>query len=221
MITLCHAAKGGSGTSVVAASRALGDNRPTLLVDFEGDAPVILGTSKPDRPGVVDWLASDAPGAHLADLVIDVSSTCSLLPAWATTTQPRPALTADVDRWTTLAVWLTTWAHDTGGQVVVDAGTSVVDPGFAEQCQRRWLVTRSCYLSLNHASHLTVRPTGVVLIAEPGRTLRQRDIETAAGAPVIATIDWDPRVSRAVDAGLLLTRSLPRAFHRAIARAAA
>jgi hypothetical protein len=221
MITLCYAAKGGSGTSVIAAAHALERAAPTLLVDLEGDAPAVFGNVDADRPGVVDWLASDAPGEHLDDLVLDISPTCRLLPAWANVRPTGSTATASPDRWAELASWLARWAHDSGGEVVIDAGTSTLGVELAESCTHRWLVTRSCYLSLRRAALLAVRPTGVVLVAEPGRSLRRRDIETAAGAPVIATIDWDPLVARTIDAGLLLSRRLPPRFRRALTRAAA
>jgi hypothetical protein len=218
MITLCHAAKGGSGTTLVVAARATEAPGPTLIVDFEGDVPSVLGLAKPERPGVVDWLESDAPVEHLDDLLIEYAPTRALLPAWAGLASRRSLPTAQ-NRWSELADWLTGWAHNTGGEVIVDAGTSTVPVEFAERCPQRWLVMRSCYLALLHASTLTVRPTGIVLIAEPGRTLRRHDIERVAGAPVVATLDWDPRVARAVDAGLLLSRRLPAACHGPLARA--
>ena len=51
MITLCWAAKGGSGTTVVAASTALANRHPTLLVDLDRDQPLVLGIAEPDSPG--------------------------------------------------------------------------------------------------------------------------------------------------------------------------
>jgi hypothetical protein len=65
-----------------------------------------------------------------------------------------------------------------------------------------------------------VRPTGVVLVDEPGRSLGQRDIEHALGVPVEAVVSLDPAVARAVDAGLLASR-VPRMVTRALRRVAA
>ena len=104
---------------------------------------------------------------------------------------------------------------------MIDAGTRPLPASFVEQCPQRWLVTRACYLSLRRAGRLGVSPTGVVLVDEPGHALRPRDIETAVRAPIVATVDWDIRVNRSVDTGLLLGGRLPRSFHRAIARVAA
>jgi len=209
MITLCYAAKGGSGTTVVACIRAIDSVGPVLLVDFDGDIPAMLGLAEPDRPGVVDWLA------------IDVTPNCSLLPASgpaASSCAPHPD--ADLERWDGLVDWLTEWSVDSGGSVVVDAGTRCLPVTFVEQCPQRWLVTRACYLALRRASRLEVSPTGVVLVDEPGHALRPRDIETSVRAPIVATIDWDVRVSRSVDAGLLLGGRLPRSIHQALARVA-
>lgn len=223
MITLCYAAKGGSGTTVVACTRAIDSVGPVLLVDLDGDIPAMLGLADPDRPGVVDWLASDAPTAHLDDLLVDVTPNCSLLPTngpgAATISAHQPD--ANSERWDGLVDWLTEWSVDSGGSVVVDAGTRRLPVTFVEQCPQRWLVTRACYLALRRASRLEVSPTGVVLVDEPGHALRRRDIESSVRAPIVATVEWDVRVNRSVDAGLLIGGRLPRSIHRALARVAA
>jgi hypothetical protein len=63
------------------------------------------------------------------------------------------------------------------------------------------------------------RPTGIVLVTEPGRALGARDVERAIGAPVVAEVPYDPAVARAVDAGLLATR-LPGSIARPLRGAA-
>lgn len=227
MITLCHAAKGGSGTTVVACLRAIESPGPVLLVDLEGDVPATLGLAEPERPGVVDWLGSSAPIAHLDDLLVDITPTASLLPAcggepMTSRSSIRDAVReAPADRWDELFDWFVEWGHDTGGSVVIDAGTTALPRTFVEQCSNRWLVTRACYLSLRRATRLAVAPTGIVVIDEPGRSLRHRDIETSVRAPVVASIPWDIRISRCVDAGLLTARRLPRSVHRSLKAAAA
>ena len=77
----------------------------------------------------------------------------------------------------------------------------------------------ACYLALRRAVALEARPSGVVLIEEPGRALRARDVEAAIDAPVVATLALDPAVARAVDAGLLAAR-LPRLIQRELRNAA-
>ena len=58
-------------------------------------------------------------------------------------------------------------------------------------------------------------PRPVVLLREPQRALTAVDVELAVGAPVVATIDVDPAVARAVDAGLLVGRP-PRGLDRTL-----
>jgi hypothetical protein len=71
------------------------------------------------------------------------------------------------------------------------------------------LVIRPCFLALRRATQASCRPSGVILVREPGRALRTRDVEHALGVGVVAEVDVDPAVARAVDAGLLQAR-LPR-----------
>ena len=79
-VTLCWAAKGGSGTTVVTALLAIAAARPSLIVDLAGEMPAVLGLPEPDRPGVVDWLVGNGPAGQLADLFVDVDDSTMLLP---------------------------------------------------------------------------------------------------------------------------------------------
>ena len=54
-----------------------------------------------------------------------------------------------------------------------------------------------------------------MLINEPGRALTATDIEAILGRPIVATVAYDPAISRAVDSGLLTTR-VPRVLARAL-----
>ena len=209
MITLCWAAKGGSGTTVVTAAMALATTEPTLLVDLDGDHPAVLGLPDPDGPGVHDWLRSEAEPARLAGLEIFVDGRIALLPAGRTGA-------ADPDRWSVLAEWLRSERR----RVIIDAGSRAPRPALIDVADQALLVTRPCYLALRDAVRQTVRPTGVVLIAEPGRALRGDDIEASLGAPIVATSLLDPAIARAVDAGLLVSR-LPRALRHQMRSAAA
>jgi len=74
MFTLCFAAKGGSGTTVVATALALTAAPPSLLVDLDGEVPAVLGLPEPDRPGVADWLASDTPADRLGELLVEIGT---------------------------------------------------------------------------------------------------------------------------------------------------
>jgi hypothetical protein len=221
MVTLCWAVKGGSGTTVVAAALALTSQRPSLLVDLDGEIPAVLGLPEPDRPGVADWLESDACADHLAELLINIGPRVWLLPWTSATAEPSRSLAAAHDaRWATFADWLHDWSHQWGCDVTIDVGTRVPPEPLARRATRSLLVMRPCYLSLRRAVRGAVRPTGVILVDEPGRGLGPRDVEHAVGAPVEAVVSVDPSVARAVDAGLLATR-LPRVMSRALRSVAA
>jgi MinD-like ATPase involved in chromosome partitioning or flagellar assembly len=202
MITLCWSAKGGSGTTVVAAALALSTPGSALLIDLGGDLPLVFGLPHPDGPGVGDWLASTAPADRLDSLTIDLTPHLRLLPVGRFTERRR---------WPELARALA----DLPDNVVIDAGTGVPPPALRDIADRAWIVTRPCYLSLRRAVRQHVSADGVVLVEEPGRALRAPDIETSIGAPIVARILLDPAVARAVDSGLLLAR-LPRGFCRAL-----
>ena len=206
---LCWSAKGGSGTTVVAASLALvlSHRRPALLVDLAGDVPAALGMSDPSGPGVADWLASPtADAAALHRLAVPATDTLQVLPRGGLAVGPAA-------RWHDLATALA--AFD--GAVVVDAGTGIPAAALATAATHRLLVTRPCYLGLRRAVAAAVQPTGVVLVTEPGRALSARDVERALGAPVVAEVQYDPAVARAVDAGLLASR-LPRPLAQQLAQ---
>ncbi|MEY2958112.1 MAG: hypothetical protein RLZZ01_680 [Actinomycetota bacterium] len=206
MLTLCWSAKGGSGTTVVAAALAVAAPDQTLVVDLAGDLPLVLGVPVPTGPGIGDWSVSSA-GTDRLD-------------ALRTTVQPGLDLVhsgriAPVGRWDELGGHLAT----IGGSVVVDAGTGVPPAGLVDVADRTLLVTRPCYLALHRAVALRGPVDGIVLVDEPGRALSSADVEAAVGAPVVAHLEFDPAVSRAVDAGLLLSR-LPTGFRRQLGAAA-
>lgn len=204
--TLCWATKGGSGTSVVAAALALSAPPPVVVVDLAGDLPAVFGLPEPDGPGVHAWLGSDAPAEQLHDLTVGVRDGVTLLPAG-----PAPVDSPDppAERWEHLLAALSSDSH----RVIIDAGTGTPPRSANELVDRSLLVTRTCYLALRRAVASPTRPTGIVVVTEPGRALRVVDVETAIGAPVVATVAVDPSVARAVDAGLLAAR-LPRVIQR-------
>jgi hypothetical protein len=210
MLTLCWAAKGGSGTTVVAATLALSADDTTWLVDLDGDLPTVLGVGRHERTGVHDWLRAGAAAERLRALAEEVTPTVRLLPCGRT---DGPATPRDPQRWIDLADALAALP----GDVVVDTGRQV--PGaLLAVADRTLLITRPCYLAIE-AARSGPRPSGIVLIDEPGRALRPADVERAIGAPVVAELLVDPMVARAVDAGLLTSR-LPRPFRRRLEDAA-
>jgi hypothetical protein len=206
---LCWAAKGGSGTTVVACALALGSahHQPATLVDLRGDCATALGLAEPTGPGVFDWLASPTAGpTDLARLAVTIRDNARLI-------APGIAQPAGGD-WARLAAAL-------GGSAnaVVDAGTGSPPPELHDAAEHSLLVTRPCFLALRRAQQLAVRPTGIVLVDEPGRALTSSDIEHALGVAVVAEVRLDPAVARAVDAGLLAAR-LPRSLIASLRSAA-
>lgn len=214
MLVACWSVKGGVGTTVVATSLGLLLARRArsgaVLADLAGDIPAVLGLPEPDTPGLAGWLAAGdgVPADGLARLEVDTMPGLSLLP------RGPGALVSD--RADVLASLL-----DRGPRTVVadcgraEAGAAAVAAG----AQRSILVTRPCYMALRRAMASPLRPSEVVVVREPGRSLTRHDIESAVRAPVRAEIEADPAVARAVDAGLLAGR-LPRSLERGLRHAA-
>lgn len=215
MLISCWSAKGGSGATVVAASLAIllarDDTGGAVLADLTGDGPTVLGMPDPDSPGLAGWLDAGAhvPADALARLEIDAGPGLVLL--------PRGLGELGVERANVLATLLDQSARP----VVADCGTQLAGACqvVASTARSSLLVTRPCYLALRHAARALQRPTGVVVVREPGRALRSQDIERVVGAPVLAEVETDPAVARAVDAGLLTSARLPRSIERALRHA--
>lgn len=215
MLFCFWSAKGGSGTSVVAAATALVLARGVsgvVLVDLDGDQPAVLGIPEPEGPGVGEWLAAgdEVEADALGRLEVEVHPGLRLLPRGA-------APPAGDERAEVLAAAL---AAD-GRPVVVDAGTAPTGPALAVAAgaSHSLLVTRPCYLALRRALGAPLQPSGVVLLAEAHRALARADVEEVLGVGIWAELPVDPSVARAVDAGLLAGR-LPRGLARALRHAA-
>ncbi|MBK5222152.1 MAG: hypothetical protein JJE52_04615 [Acidimicrobiia bacterium] len=213
----CWSAKGGSGTTVVAVSLALVlAARPgpgVLLVDLAGDAPAALGLPDPSGPGVAAWSAAGAevPADALARIEVAVAPGLDLLPRG-----DGPGMVGD------RAELLVALLGADDRTVVVDCGTlstGSAELAVAAAATTSLLVTRPCYLALRRAVAAPIRPSGAVLVNEPGRALDRGDIEAVLGVPVVAEVATDPSVARAVDAGLLASR-LPRSLQRSLRGAA-
>ncbi|HWC11898.1 MAG TPA: hypothetical protein VG455_11815 [Acidimicrobiales bacterium] len=219
MLIACWSPKGGSGTTVVSAGLALvlASTGPTLLADLAGDVPAALGRAEPDGPGLADWLAAGTavPDAALARLAVEVGPHLRVLPRGGTDADGAEA--AESARASALAAAL---AADRRS-VVADCGRAAAGPGLAlaAGASVSLLVLRPCYLALRRAQRAPIRPSGVILIAEPGRSLTRRDVEDVLDVPVRAEVPYDAAVARAVDAGLLATR-VPRNLERSLRRAA-
>ena len=217
MLIACWSVKGGSGTTVVASALALLHARTApagaLLADLVGDVPAALGIPEPVGPGLAAWLgATDDVGADaLERLAAPVAPGLHLLAAGTPAPPSRPG------RGSALAATLAREDRP----VVIDAGSSPTDAAVdvAAGAAVSLLVVRPCFLALRRAVAAPVRPSAVVLVREPGRSLGRRDVEDALQVPVCAEIDLEPAVARAVDAGLLAAR-LPRSLAHALRHAA-
>ena len=198
MYTLCWSPKGGSGTTVTAATIALAASTATL-VDLGGDAPGVLGLGTGSE-GVLDWMRSGAEPDRLDDLAVDIDTSHHLWPTGRAGAVPAR-------RWSVLANYL---AERT--DVIVDAGTTRRPPApLLQRAQRRLMILRPCYLALRAASEAGVTPDGIIVINEAGRALSSNDVQGCLGVQVVAEVMVDPSVARAVDAGLLTCRS-PRSL---------
>jgi Mrp family chromosome partitioning ATPase len=218
MLVACWSVKGGSGTSVVAASLALllsERNEGAVLADLDGDLPAVLGLPSPSGPGIRHWLdaGDDVPVDGLRRLAVRVHRGLRLLPWCGADGEADGAPLIDG----------LSSAFDPAN-VVVDCGTirgtHTVGLSVAAAAPLSLLVLRPCYLALRRALDAPVRPTAVVLVVEPERSLSGADVEDVLGVPVQAKVAWDPSIARAVDSGLLVC-SMPRKLGRALRRTAA
>ncbi len=214
MVTLCWAAKGGSGTTVVAAALALASTRPSLLVDLDGEMPAVLGLPEPDRPGVAEWLASDTSPDHLAELLIDIGPRTWLLP-WRAGALGfgRGDDVVNAARWGTLGDWLHDWSNQWGCDVTVDVGTRIPPEPFASRASR---VTPRHPPLLPLAATSRATP-GAADRCDPRRRARARSSPSATSNTSSAYGSRQSSASiracrRAVDAGLLAA-STPTGDH--------
>lgn len=218
MLVACWSVKGGAGTTVVATALAvvLARSSPggAVLADLAGDAPAVLGLADPGDPGLAGWLRAgpEVPADALTRLELDVGGGLVLLPSGSI------PVTGGSDRGEVLAGLLAADRRP----VVVDCGRldrSEAAVAIAGGATHSLLVTRACYLALRRVTAAPVRPSGVVLVTEPGRALGRSDVEQVVGAPVRVEIAVDPAIARAVDAGVFAAR-LPRGLERALRHAA-
>jgi hypothetical protein len=214
MVTVCWSPKGGSGTTVVAAALAVvlaQRHDGALVVDLAGDVPAALGMPEPAGPGALDWLGTaDAGPEALARLVRAGHGGLGVVPAGDRGARWPSERGAD------LVAALAAFDQP----VVVDAGLLRAETHeIVARATTSLLVVRSCYLGLRRAVAAPVRPSGVILVREPGRSLGRADVEDVLGVPVVACIEQSVDVARAVDAGLLMAR-LPGTLQRGLRAAA-
>jgi hypothetical protein len=224
MLVSCWSAKGGSGTTVIAAALASvlshRSDEGSLLVDAAGDMPLLLGLREPDGPGLTEWVAAGVavPADALARLEVPVRPGLRLLPRGARALD-------DPGRVEVLTAVL---AGDPR-PVVVDVGLVTARPGdgpaqeaariLAVSATHSLLVTRSCFVSIQRAERLPMTPSGVVLLTETGRAMDRHEVEDRIGAPVVAEVAIESQIARAADSGTL-ARRVPRALERVLRHAA-
>jgi hypothetical protein len=136
-------------------------------------------------------------------LVTDVRSTAALIGV------ALPFTDDYLDVNDNLAITSPETAADRPGShtVVIDAGHASGTPVADEH----YVVLRGpCYVALaSLLARSEPRPDGIILVAEPKRSLTARDVTDVLDVPVIAVIDATPDVARTIDAGILVSR-LPR-----------
>ena len=233
---------GSGCTTVAAAAAVHSSKRtPTLMVDLAGDAHTVLGVDGPAL-GIRQWLAvSSPPPDALNRLELQAGRQLALLPAGPPTeaalavgSAPLAGAPTDTELPPPSGECAPAWASDPveggwgrgergrllGALLRADGRCVIVDAGCGPQRDtlptgaddRRYLVTRACYLSVVQAAK-GPKPDGVIVLREPGRLLTDHDISTAVGAPVVVSLRWDPAVAAANDVGSLRLR-LPRTLRR-------
>jgi hypothetical protein len=217
-LTVLWAAKGGAGTTVVAAGWALETPMPSVLVDAAGDMHHVLGVPTPPGQGLSDWFDSDAPPCAVLDLAIEITPTTRYVPHGSAAVPHRSP------RWDELGRWITAAELE----FVVDIGLGPPPEGLlpveasggdGPNRARSLLVSRACFVALARARSLGETPDGIVLVEEAGRLLSADDLTRALSAPVVAKIAYDPSIGRATDRGLLLGK-LPRSIVKLVQQVA-
>ena len=211
MFTILSSPKGGTGTSVVAASLAIvsSSSSPTLLVDLSGDQAAILGMPEPPI-GLSDW-ANAMTYREFDEIVSLCHDNLYLAP---TGTCDFEILNANA--WDKLLRALSL-KHSEGCNIIVDLGRADIPLALRKIVDTCYLVTRPCYLALRRAVDLETAFSGVIVVNEPDRVLTSRDVESVLKLKCVAEIPYTSEISRRVDSGLLKSR-LPMALQSVLSQ---
>ena len=206
MSTIFMSSKGGNCTTVTASAYALvmGDRgMKTIFIDLCGDAPSVLGLAESTSAGINDWLGENSPtdASGLLQLGTPVTENVMLVHRGSRFVEGEP-------RWQALADFISQSTFN----IVIDAGTGFLPPELTAVITEVTMVLKPCYLSLRRATQQQ-RPNNVVVITEEGRALTVSDVSHVIGVPVFAQVPYEAAISRAVDAGLLVSRA-PSLFQR-------
>lgn len=216
MLVALWSPKGGSGTSVLAATCSLVLAREAgaaRLGDLDGDHPAIFGLGAEPPVGLVDWLNAgpEAPTEALDRLAVEAAPGVALLPRGGSERTLAPVALAEAGA--ALAVAL----RDGPVATIVDCGRAS-DPAtraLVEVADVSVVVVRGCYLALRRALRAPALAcsTGVVLVEEKERSLSEREVSDVLDIPVLARVPVKTAIFRAVDAGVLAAR-VPEAIAR-------
>lgn len=198
-----------SVVTVLAALAAASDGGGALLVDLDGGLPAVLGISDPDGPGLGEWsrAPADLPADALGHLEVQLAPGLALL--------PRGEGPISTDRVDLLRALLGAEARSVlvdGGQLSLGAERLLL----ARSATRTLLVTPACPAAVRRLGDRPVVPSGVVIVHQHRCRGGWEAVAHAATAPIVAELDHDAVLARAVDLGLL-GRRLPRRVARAAA----
>ena len=187
----------------VGLASCLAEREPCWLVDVHGGAAAVLGVDRMPV-GLAEWSAApEAPDDALTRLTREVAPGLGLLGPGSGAVGPE----LDVRR---LRAELVT----VGPTVIVDVGTHPAAAALVAVADRSTLVLRNCAAAVATALDNPIVADDALVIMEPGRSLRARDVERALGVP-ITTVPFDPAMGGAVDVGLAHT-GVPRRLARAL-----
>ena len=211
MFTILSSPKGGTGTSVVAASLAIvsSSSSPTLLVDLAGDQAAILGLPQPPI-GLSDW-ANGMTYREFDEIVSLCHDNLYLAPTGTCDFE-----TLNANAWDKLLRALSL-KHSEGCNIIVDLGRADIPLALRKIVDTCYLVTRPCYLALRRAVDLETAFSGVIVVNEPDRVLTSRDVESVLKLRCVAEIPYTSEISRRVDSGLLKSR-LPMALQSVLSQ---
>ena len=211
MFTILSSPKGGTGTSVVAASLAIvsSSSTPTLLVDLAGDQAAILGLPQPPI-GLSDW-ANGMTYREFDEIISLCHDNLYLAP-----TGTFDFETLNANAWDKLLRALSL-KHSEGYNIIVDLGQADIPLALRKIVDTCYLVTRPCYLALRRAVDLETAFSGVIVVNEPDRVLTSRDVESVLKLKCVAEIPYTSEISRRVDSGLLKSR-LPMALQSVLSQ---
>ena len=200
MFTILSSPKGGTGTSVVAASLAIvsSSSSPTLLVDLAGDQAAILGLPQPPI-GLSDW-ANGMTYREFDEIISLCHDNLYLAP-----TGTFDFETLNANAWDKFLRALSL-KHSEGYNIIVDLGRADIPLALRKIVDTCYLVTRPCYLALRRAVDLETAFSGVIVVNEPDRVLTSRDVESVLKLKCVAEIPYTSEISRRVDSGLLKSR---------------